>query len=208
MRFADLDAVTLDAFGTIVTLPDPVPALLESLGEHGIEADRERVAAGFAAEGEHYRPRSLEGRDETTLAQLRLECTGVFLDAAGIDLEPTGFMDAYIAALRFELVPGTADAVNGLRRRGLGVAVVSNWDIALPDHLAELGLEHLPVVTSASAGASKPDPAPFRLALQALGVRPERALHIGDGEADELGAKAAGMHFAWAPVAAALEGLE
>jgi len=208
MRFADLDAVTLDAFGTLVTLADPVPALVESLHERGIDADHERVAAGFAAEGEYYLPRSLQGRDEASLARLRLECTGVFLEGAAIDLDPVAFVDAYIEALRFELVPGAAEAVTSLRRRGLALAVVSNWDIALPDHLAELGLGQLPVFTSAAAGSAKPDPKPFLLALDALGVRPERALHVGDKVDDELGAKAAGMHFAWAPVADAVETLE
>jgi putative hydrolase of the HAD superfamily len=208
MRFADLDAVTLDAFGTLVALADPVPALLEALRERGIETAKEKAAEGFAAEGEHYLQHSLHGRDEASLAQLRLECTGVFLDAAGVDLEPTEFVDAYIESLRFQLVPGAAEAVRSLLRRGLGLAIVSNWDMSLPEHLAELGLGHLPIFTSAAAGAAKPDPTPFRLALDALAVHPERALHIGDKEDDELGAKAAGMHFAWAPVATALEDLE
>ena len=68
MRFADLDAVTLDAFGTLIALTDPVPALVKSLRERGIDVTEERVAEGFAAEGEYYLPRSLQGRDEDTLA--------------------------------------------------------------------------------------------------------------------------------------------
>ena len=208
MRFADLDAVTLDAFGTLVTLVDPVPGLVESLRERGLETSAERVAEAFAAEGEYYRPRSLEGRDEESLARLRLDCTRVFLEAAGADLDPAEFVDTYVGALRFELLPGVAEAVDGLRRRGLELAVVGNWDLTLPEHLAQLGLDRLPVVTSAAAGAAKPDPAPFRIALEALGAEPGRALHIGDSDTDELGAKAAGMHFAWAPVAAALEEFE
>jgi putative hydrolase of the HAD superfamily len=207
MRFADLDAVTLDAFGTLVTLSDPVPELQESLRARGIECSAERIAAGFEAEGEYYKPRSLEGRDDESLAALRLECTRVFLENAGVDLDPAKFVDAYIEALRFELVPGAAEALASLRRRGLAVAVVGNWDLTLPDHLGELGVGDLPVVTSAAAGAAKPDPKPFRLALDELAVQPERALHIGNEEADELGAKAAGMHFAWAPVSTAVEAL-
>ena len=74
MRFADLDAVTLDAFGTLIALTDPVPALMKSLRERGIDVTEERVAEGFAAEGEYYLPRSLQGRDEDSLARLRLEC--------------------------------------------------------------------------------------------------------------------------------------
>ncbi len=208
MRFADLDAVTLDGFGTLLTLIDPVPTLLESLREREIECSAERITAGFEAEGEYYKPRSLEGHDAETLARLRLDCTRVFLESAGVDLDPAEFVDTYIDALRFQLVPGVAEAVASLQRRGLALAVVGNWDMTLPGHLAEVGLGDLAVVTSAGAGAAKPDPRPFRLALEELGVRPERALHIGNEETDDLGATAAGMHFAWAPVAAALETLE
>jgi putative hydrolase of the HAD superfamily len=65
----------------------------------------------------------------------------------------------------------------------------------------------VPVVTSAEAGAPKPDPAVFLCALERLGIRPERALHVGDSEPDQAGARAAGMRFAPAPLAAAVEAL-
>jgi putative hydrolase of the HAD superfamily len=51
----------------------------------------------------------------------------------------------------------------------------------------------------------KPDPAIFRLALERLGVSSERTLHVGDSDADEEGARAAGIAFTPAPVAALLE---
>jgi HAD superfamily hydrolase (TIGR01509 family) len=205
MRFAELDAVTLDAFGTIVGLRDPVPELREALRERGIERDVSEVTTAFAAEGAYYRPRSLEGRDAESLVRLRRDCVAVFLGALGSELPPEEFVDTYIEALRFELLPGVAGAVRSLRRRGLGLAVVGNWDMALPEHLAALGLGELPVVTSAAVGAAKPDPAPLLRALEELGVPPERALHIGNDEVDELGARATGMHFAWAPLPSALE---
>jgi HAD superfamily hydrolase (TIGR01549 family) len=93
--------------------------------------------------------------------------------------------------------------VRRLEARGLALCVVSNWDCGLPEQLARLGLR-LPVVTSAEAGAAKPDPAVFRLALERLGVAPERALHVGDSPSDERGAAEAGMRFAPAPLAALL----
>jgi HAD superfamily hydrolase (TIGR01509 family) len=205
MRFAELDAVTLDAFGTLVGLRDPVPVLLEALRERGVEREPRAVAAAFAAEGAYYRPRSLEGRDEESLGRLRRECVAVFLEALGADLPPEEFVDTYIASLRFELLPGVAEAVRSLRRRGLGLAIVGNWDMALPHHMAKLGLGDILVFSSAALGVAKPDPAPFLWALDALGVRPDRALHIGDDEVDQLGAAAAGLQFAWAPLPKALE---
>ena len=204
MRFAEIDAVTLDAFGTLVGLADPVPALHEALRKRGIEREPDAIAEAFAAEGAYYRPRSLEGRDEQSLARLRRECVAVFLDALDADLAPEAFADPYIEALRFELLPDVPEAVRELQRRGLALAVVGNWDMALPGHLAKLGLGGLPVFTSAAVGAAKPDPAPFLKALRALSVPPQRALHIGDDKVDELGARAAGMQFAWAPIPDAL----
>ena len=48
MRFADLDAVTIDAFGTLAGLTDPVPALGDALRERGIARPPEAIAAAFA----------------------------------------------------------------------------------------------------------------------------------------------------------------
>ena len=36
MRFADLDAVTVDGYGTLLTLLDPVPRLVGSLADYMI----------------------------------------------------------------------------------------------------------------------------------------------------------------------------
>ena len=55
--------------------------------------------------------------------------------------------------------------------------------------------------------ARKPDPAGLLLALDRLGVRPNRALHVGDEDADEEAARGAGMQFAPAPLAAVVDAL-
>jgi HAD superfamily hydrolase (TIGR01509 family) len=207
MRFADLDAVTVDAYGTLVELVDPVPALQAGLEALGVERDSDAVASAFAKETAHYRKRSFEGRDEESLFRLRRECVAIILGELGAQLEPEAFVDGFVTAMRLELLPAAAAALHTLRRHGLAVAVVSNWDIGLRDQLRALGLRDVPVVTSAEVGVPKPDPAVFRRALELLGVRPERALHIGDSESDEAGARAAGMRFAPAPLATAVEAL-
>ena len=48
---------------------------------------------------------------------------------------------------------------------------------------------------------AKPEAALFHIALDRLGVAPERALHIGDGDSDSEGAAAAGLAFEPPPVA-------
>jgi HAD superfamily hydrolase (TIGR01509 family) len=205
MRFAELDAVSLDAHGTLVELADPVPELDRGLREGGIERSGQEIARAFATEVGYYREHTHEGRDTDSLARLRLQCTEVFLDALEAELAPEAFVDAFVGSIRFEALPGTQRSLRTLRRRGLALAVVSNWDIGLQAHLDEAGLGGLAVVTSAEAGASKPAPAAFELAIERLGVRPDRTLHIGDSDADEEGARAAGLRFAPAPLATALD---
>ena len=75
----------------------------------------------------------------------------------------------------------------------------------MTEQLERLGVADLfsAILTTAEAGAPKPEPAVFRLALERLGVAPGRALHVGDEPGDEEGARAAGMAFAPAPLAGA-----
>jgi putative hydrolase of the HAD superfamily len=194
---AGLDAVTIDAYGTLVTLVDPAPPLHAALTGRGVDRSLEEVAAAFRAEAEFYRERT----HEKPLEELRRRCVTVFLEAARAELDVEEFTPAFLEALVFVPLPGVVDAIRRLRAHGLALAVVSNWDETLPERLEAFDVDA--VVSSAEAGASKPDPAIFRLALERLGVRPERALHVGDSPADEAGARAAGMQFAPAPLAEA-----
>ena len=207
MRLAELDAVTIDAYGTLVELADPVRRLREGLAALGIDRPSDQVARAFAREAAYYREHSFEGRDDASLYELRRRCVAIILGELEADLAPEGFVDGFVSAMRFRLVPGAEAALQALRRRGLATAVVSNWDFGLPQQLAGLGLGGVPVVTSAEAGAPKPDPAVFTRALGHLRVRPERALHVGDSDADEEGAHTAGMQFVPAPLSRAVESL-
>jgi len=199
----DLEAVTVDALGTCVELEDPTEALRAALARAGCARPREAVRAAFEAEAAYYVPRSHTGSDPATLAALRRRSVGVFLAAAGADVETGDFVGEFLASLRFRAVEGAAETLDALGSAGLRLACVANWDVSLPDALAAAGLEgrfHT-VVSSAEAGAPKPDPAPFRLALGRLAVPADRALHIGDSAADRDGARAAGLAFATVPLA-------
>ena len=164
LELADYDAVTLDAYGTLLELEDPVGALAEIVPGFA-RADVERA---FLAEAAYYAAHAHEGRDRATLAKLSRLHRRVQQRAR---------------------VPGLARGVHGhaplrvparcarggrrLRRRGLELAVVSNWDVELREHLAPLDVL---VVTSADVGVAA-DPASLRLATERLGVAGTNAAH-------------------------------
>jgi len=96
----------------------------------------------------------------------------------------------------WEAVPGAHAVLETLRRRGLRLAVVSNFDHRLPALLEALGLAAAfeRVVLPGEARAAKPDPRIFALALAQLGVAAAEALYVGDDAAhDVAGARAAGL---------------
>jgi len=197
-----LDAVTVDAFGTVVELAEPYDRLGQALAERGVERSREHVARAFAAEVAYYLPRAHEGRDAESLGRLRRQCAGVFLAEAGASLDVSEFAPAFVDALEFHVLPGGQEALERLCAAGLALACIGNWDVSLADYLRRVGLSHFfaTVVSSAEAGAPKPDPRPFQLALSRLGAAPERALHVGDSDADSDGARAAGLAFEPVPL--------
>jgi HAD superfamily hydrolase (TIGR01549 family) len=202
MHFADIDAVTVDGFGTLVGLVDPVPALGELLRRHGATRDDAVVRDAFAAEARYYRAHTLIGRDTESLAELRRQCATVFLTVANAELDVGSFAPEFVAALRFRVLDGVEPALRELRARGLELAVVSNWDVSLHERIDKLGLRPLltAVVSSAEAGAEKPDPQIFRLTLERLEVPAERTVHVGDDDTDAEGAAAARLRFEPAPL--------
>jgi HAD superfamily hydrolase (TIGR01509 family) len=205
VKAADIDAVTIDAHGTLVTLVDPVPALTAALAERGVERDRDTVVHGFRTEVAHYTRHSASGHDEPGLAQLQRDCARVFLDAVDADLDAGEFAPVYANAMHFEVIEGVVGALERLRAFGLELSVVGNWDLSLRRLLEEVELaQHFRAVVHASG---KPAPDGLLRALAELGVEPERALHIGDDEVDELAAAAAGVHFAPAPLVDAVAAL-
>ncbi len=94
--------------------------------------------------------------------------------------------------------PEVPQTLERLRRIDLRLALVTNRGRPLePDYLERLGLARFfdAVVVAADAGIYKPDPRLFLQALDALGVPPSQALHVGDNYyADVRGAQAAGLH--------------
>lgn len=178
----------VDALGTLLRLRPPWE-LIDPVAVAGIEP--ERVRAGFAAEIAYYRRHLQEGADPRSLADLRARCAGVLSREIGREIA----VETMIDAIRFEPFGDAAPALRSLRGRGLRLVCVSNWDCSLPEVLERVGLAPLldGVVSSASCGARKPDPAIFAAALRLAGCDAAAAVHVGDSAEDVEGAAAAAI---------------
>lgn len=100
----------------------------------------------------------------------------------------------------WQLYPETLDVLQDLRRRGLELGIVSNFDTRLFNVLRGLKLdEYFETVTISSlARAAKPAPGIFQLALEKHALDPEEALHVGDSLRDDvIGATRAGLRGVW-----------
>jgi putative hydrolase of the HAD superfamily len=187
-------AALLDALGTLMTFAPPAPLLRVELRERlGLEIPDDAAEAAIRAEIAYYRAHLHEGRDATSLADLRRRSAEAMRPALGTDADLT---PALLASLRFHAYPDVEPALRALRELGLRLVVVSNWDVSLHERLEETGLAPLVdgAVASAELGHAKPEGAIFARALELAGAAPDAALHAGDSPREDVeGALAAGM---------------
>ena len=130
---------------------------------------------------------------------------GTMLHVAGASLDTLPALIDFIWTdhVRLNLwskVPiGLPAALNALRKTGVRVALVSNSEGMLEPLFVTLGIRDCFdfLGDSGALGVEKPDPAFFRLVLDACNGTTDRALHLGDTFAtDILGARAAGVRTA------------
>ena len=188
-------AILLDALGTLIGFEPPAPHLQAELRARGHAVSAETAQAAIRAEITYYRAHLDEGRDADSLHDLRVRCAGA-MEPMLPGVPRAVILDALLASLRFFAYPDSAPALLALRKAGIRLVVVSNWDFSLHERLAETGLTPLldGALASAEVGSAKPDPAIFTAALQLAGTTAEHAWHVGDTPAADVdGARAAGL---------------
>jgi putative hydrolase of the HAD superfamily len=164
--------------------PDLAPPLLLSA-----------LAAARAFFSQYYLNYSAQEEDRL-LADMAQAMRTALREAADIDVDFLPFVNQVRDSIRYRPFPDVLPTLRSLRGWGKTLAVVSNWDPALPTLLAELGLAEFFafILPSAEIGVEKPDGRIFSLALQRLGLEPREVVHIGDSyESDVVGARAVGI---------------
>ncbi|HEX6311627.1 MAG TPA: HAD-IA family hydrolase [Acidimicrobiia bacterium] len=101
------------------------------------------------------------------------------------------------------IVPGAPEGLRALGQLDIALGIISNADGTVEEQLRADGIcqigpgpgvEVAAVLDSTVVGVAKPDPRIFELALDALGLRPDQAIYVGDTPAgDVVGARAAGI---------------
>lgn len=193
----------MDFGGTLVRgLTDPADVFARVLHDYDVRWSRERWSEA-------------EQRVADRMAHRRYDTFGAtrsFWDAAHVEMlrelgvpDPDGAIvlalhDKFTSPESHPPFPETIGVLQRFRREGPPLHLVSNNTDYLLETVSRLGwTDYFGSITySQEAGAEKPDPRVFRLALERAGVGPQDALHVGDSwEADYLGATKAGLRAVW-----------
>ena len=203
MRASGIDpirAVLFDFYGTLARAVSWGDTHEQVFARHGLAFDAETWGWNFVGQtndgddhAEHSTSRDAYVAWELDRLRRRAGACGVGDD----DLEAL-VADLHVSSKTYTLkaYDEVADVLAELRRRGLILAICSNWDWDIDRAVAGAGLEGMVdvVVTSARAGARKPHPRIFRHTLQRCYVAPPEALFVGDTMyADVEGPLAYGM---------------
>lgn len=183
--------VLFDLNGTLV---DP-SVMAQPLGDSG--ADEELVQAALDDAISQAMVATLTGQTTPFIDMLeaalrrRLRLGGRDEAGAGEALELMGTMPAYLEA---------AGALERLRGEGVRLGVLSQSAAAAADSVLRFAglrdrLEH--VMSAQDAGAYKPDPRPYRMALERIGAAADDVVFVATHWWDVAGAKRAGMRTGW-----------
>ncbi len=202
--------IIFDLMGTLATFDGTRADLAAAWQAGGRDLSRALTTSGVAAPPEEFGARLQEtfaahaarnggNAREISVAAVIEEIAASYgqrLTAAQHEAAERAFFAPELA--RWVILPGALEAVETLNTEGFRLAVVSNApsQIFLDEAVARVGLRPFfsPVLSSALAGARKPDPRLFLPIAADWHLDPATVVVVGDGlAADIAGAHAAGM---------------
>jgi 2-haloacid dehalogenase len=152
--------------------------------------------AGSPAAGARWREESSRVAYSTGPYRPFIETIAEGARLAGVPPERAGDLLAGMGA-RLGPWPEAPDVLRRLSE-SVQIGVVTNCSEDLGQRVAaRVGVPFDTVVTAEAAGAYKPRPEPYRLALERLGLQPGQALFVAGSPSDIAGAAAVGMDVWW-----------
>jgi HAD superfamily hydrolase (TIGR01509 family) len=176
------NALLFDLDGTLAETDSlHLPTWVDVLSPYGVEVDEE-----------FYRE-SISGRSTSKIVEDLLPDLPAEEGRKLADAKEASFRER---ARELEPLPGLLDFMEEAKNRGLSLALVTNAPEENVEAILlalELGEFFDEVVLSDEVGPVKPDPAPYRAALDKLGVAPEEALAFEDSPSGIASAVGAGI---------------
>ncbi|CAI5971617.1 unnamed protein product [Closterium sp. NIES-65] len=203
-RLLEPRALLVDAFGTLVETAEEETMVYASIGQKfGVEISPEEIGRRYEVA---YRKPWLqsklryEGDALPFWHHIISESTGCSNPSYTQELH-----SYYIKKHAWRFTdPNAREAFAAIRRAGIKIALVSNFDTRLRDLLRALDCYDWfdAVAVSAEVEAEKPSSEIFHAACDMLGVLPHEAVHVGDSRnKDVAGARRAGWDVAGARTA-------
>ena len=198
LRLGDFSALTFDCYGTLIDWESGILAALRPwTAAHRVEVDDEELLAAFGRAESRRQAAQPTAPYPEILAGV-LDDLAAALDAAASREEAAAFAGS---VKDWPAFPDSAEALAYLQRH-YRLVIVSNVDRSSFRHSnAKLGVTFDAVVTADDAGAYKPAPNHFQLALAQLagtGVARDQVLHVAQSlYHDHVPAKRLGLRTMW-----------
>ena len=177
--------VLFDFDGTLLyTIPDLADAVNHALVKFGYPSHDYPTIQSFVGNGVRLLvSRALPGGEDNPDFKAVFTAFGEYYDVHCLD--------------KTAPYEGIMEMLAELHRRGVPMAIVTNKYQAAAEELRQkFFAEYIPIIEGDVAGRErKPDPAPVRAALKALGAEAGEAVYIGDTEVDMQTAANSGLDF-------------
>jgi len=205
-----IKAVFFDWFNTLA-LYDPPREELQSkaLREFGINTSPEKIRPALLIADRNFFEENatfpIRQRSPEEQAKIYARYQQTLLTEVGVNVpdDPDIFVkimrkvQELYKDIRFVLFDDVLPTIKTLKGKNLTLGLLTNLDSDMKPVCRELGLEPYIdlIVTSGEAGADKPQPQIFRMALERAGVEASETVHVGDQyKLDVVGAMGVGIN--------------
>lgn len=194
------DAVLFDNGGTLTHRSSPVAAVVSLAARLGVDIPEEDAARYWRRSKEHSRTLMAEKRMRRNLSRADHRTAYVNGYAPFEEIAP-GLADLMYDEWKTNPqtmvpYPDTPPVLKSFASAGIPIGIVSNTGWSIHEGYAATGLDGFiqTFVLSCDLGIAKPEPEPFQLACDRLGVSPDRTLMVGNNRLADSGSICIGCY--------------